>query len=100
MREFSTCENCGHAIFFGRRVKKNGEEEFGKEWRHADTGHTKCAGPVPHATPPHDVFVRVRVQEVGPEVKLSKWPFTKDKYWNRLTEEWKDAFRKAGFSPT
>lgn len=99
MREFSTCQNCGKAIFFGRRVKKNGKEEYSKNWRHADTGHVKCAGPVPIATPPHDVYVRVRVQDVGEEVKAGKWPFTKERYWDQLSEEWKEAFRQAGFAP-
>jgi hypothetical protein len=98
--EFSTCENCGVAIFFGRKTEGAGHHGGPNEWRHVDTQNMKCAGVVPHAKPPHETWMRVRVQEVGPLVKEGKWPFTKDKYWNPLTSEWKEAFRKAGFAPT
>jgi len=97
--EFSRCENCGKPIFFGPKTQGKGHHGKPNEWRHADTHDMKCAGPIPHAKPPHETWMRVRVQEAGPDVKAGKWPFTKRKYWDKLTEEWKEAFRQAGFAP-
>lgn len=50
------CQNCGEPIYHGTRRKtfeqrsKDPSRRL-KRWRHVDTEHEKCAGPIPQATP-------------------------------------------------